>query len=65
MREKIGRIRLTAFGTRRDAKRCDDRWTGRRPEGYRGEIEREASKCWECGGLDRRGIIRVTGAQLR
>jgi hypothetical protein len=65
VREKIGRIRLTAFGARRDAKRRADRCAGRRREGYRAEIEREASKCWEWGGLDRRGIIRVTGAQLR
>jgi hypothetical protein len=65
MREKIGRIRLTAFGARRDAKRCAGCCGGHCLAGYRGEIEREASKCREWGGLDRRGIIRVTGAQLR
>jgi Protein of unknown function (DUF1488) len=31
---------------------------------YRGEIERVASDCWERGGADHRGIIRVTSAQF-
>jgi Protein of unknown function (DUF1488) len=31
---------------------------------YRDEIERVASTCWEEGGADHRGIIRVTGAQF-